>query len=122
MPPRKSATAEITEPGPAEESEQLDKATVVGWVKEAVAEILHGKDPDAEPVQGANELEESEGPAEILGPREQERHGEQIIREALGGIHIHMGKDDKPEPEPKKEPEETPGKPPFLKRFVGLAP
>ena len=118
MPPRRSATAEaVTEPGPESEPETVNKETVIGWVKEIVAELGLSKGPDAEPVEGTNEVEEVE---EIETPRVQEARMRREVEQALPALHIHMDRET-PREESKKEPEQSPAKTSRLAKFVGLS-
>jgi len=111
--PTEEAEAETTE---TTEKVEVDKSTVMGWIKEALSDIT-----------GSGETAVVDGPTEattdveeIESPRQQESRMRREVEGALKDLHIHV-EQPKTEDKGKKEVEETPGKKPFLERFVGLS-
>ena len=122
MPPRKTTASDnsgsdnpVTDPGPEHEPESVDKATIVGWIKEVIADIGITNEPDAEPVEGTNEVEELES------PRMQEARMRREVERAVNDIHIHLDQTPAAKEEPKKEPEVSPGKPSRLAKLIGMS-
>jgi hypothetical protein len=105
------------EPETTEQAEP-EKASI----KETVVDILTelGIMGDGKSTETTEELASEEPAEEIESPRQQESRMRRTVETALGDLHIHV--DSKAEAPPAKaEPEQTPGKKPFLQRIVGLS-
>lgn len=115
-PVRKAPVEEaVTEPGPETEPTKVDHDTLIGAIKEVLGELGITSSPTAEPVEGTNEVEETE---ELETPRQQESRMRKAVESSIGQLHIHV---DGAKDEPKaKEAEQPPGKKPWLERVIGL--
>jgi hypothetical protein len=106
---------EETEETESTEKVEVDKSTVMSWIKEALSDITGGGETPVEETttDAGTDVEE------IESPRQQESRMRREVEGALKDLHIHV---EQPKvSEGKKEVEETPGKKPFLERFWGLS-
>jgi hypothetical protein len=111
-------TAE-TETTDEPEVEPEEKASIKDVVLDVLADL--GLTKSTESTKPTEEVSKTDDVEEIESPRQQESRMRREVESAIGSLHIHVGDEGKKKSEePKKEVEQTPGKKPFLERFIGL--
>jgi hypothetical protein len=100
------------------EPEKVDHASLIDAVREVLAEIGVTGTPSEEPEESTTPEEE-----EVETPRQTETRMRRAVEQAVGSLHIHVGDSAGKKEEPAtKEPEQVPGGPGKLAKWIGLAP
>ena len=103
----------------AEEETTETHDSIIDEVRSALGKLLG--DGSLKVTEGESEEPEGEEGDELLPPRQAEQSMAAKVREAVGNITINVNPGDAKKEDPKPVEEGPPGRPPFLRKLIGLA-